>query len=275
MNTDLHFSSRTDEWATPQQFFDQLDAEFAFTLDPCATPENAKCAHYFTRDDDGLHQDWANERVFMNPPYGRTIGQWVQKAWEASPQGATVVCLLPARTDTSYWHEYCLRGEIRYVRGRMRFGSARHAAPFPSAVVIFRPDDSDDHVYQAMLPNVSVPSHPRPDPQTGLARPAADPNHSPIYSIAEMECVLPKIEIIKASEAPPPPRKLSKSAQVILAALSALKKDEVLRLQPDPGKSMRGLKTAIGRVASSNGFKLETWTDDEDQYLFARITHKP
>lgn len=155
MNTELHFSSRSDEWPTPQQFFDQLDAEFGFTLDPCATHENAKCARYFTQEDDGLRQDWSGETVFMNPPYGRTIGRWVKKAWEASRQGATVVCLVPARTDTGYWHEYCLRGEIRFVRGRLKFGLAANAAPFPSAVVTFRPNTSGDYFYQTMLPEKS------------------------------------------------------------------------------------------------------------------------
>jgi phage N-6-adenine-methyltransferase len=107
MNTGLHFSSKTDMWATPQEFYDALNAEFEFTLDPCATAENAKCAKYFTIEDDGLVQDWTGHIVFMNPPYGREIGKWVKKAAESN---ATVVCLLPARTDTRWWHDYVLGG---------------------------------------------------------------------------------------------------------------------------------------------------------------------
>ncbi|MFE4203797.1 DNA N-6-adenine-methyltransferase, partial [Aneurinibacillus aneurinilyticus] len=105
MNTAVMFSSATDEWATPQDFFDQLNEEFKFTLDPCATHESAKCARYFTEEDNGLAQDWAGEVVFMNPPYGRVLGQWVKKAFEESVKGATVVCLLPARTDTRWFHD--------------------------------------------------------------------------------------------------------------------------------------------------------------------------
>lgn len=132
------FSSATDMWETPQAFFDRLDAEFGFETDVRALPQNAKCAHFFTPAMDGLRQQWSGI-CWMNPPYGRQIGAWVKRAYEASRQGATVVCLLPARTDTKWWHEYCMRGEIRLVRGRLRFGTARTSAPFPSAVVIFRP----------------------------------------------------------------------------------------------------------------------------------------
>lgn len=105
--------SKTNEWATPQDFFDRLDEEFDFTLDPCATPENAKCSRYFTKGGDGLSQDWSGDRVFMNPPYGREIGKWVKKAYEESQKGALVVCLIPARTDTSYWHEFVIGGVLR------------------------------------------------------------------------------------------------------------------------------------------------------------------
>lgn len=135
------WSSATDEWATPQDFFDDLDAELHFTLDPCATPENAKCLRYFTREDDGLAQEWTGV-VFMNPPYGRGIGAWVRKAYESAQAGATVACLLPARTDTAWFHDYCARGEVRFVRGRLRFGGAKENAPFPSMVVVFRPPES-------------------------------------------------------------------------------------------------------------------------------------
>ena len=134
----VHFSSKTGEWETPQALFDALDAEFHFTLDPCATPENAKCGRYFTKEIDGLAQSWAGETVFMNPPYGREIGKWVRKAFEEWRRGATVVCLLPSRTDTAWWHDYCMKAtEIRFIRGRVKFVGGKYAAPFPSAIVIF------------------------------------------------------------------------------------------------------------------------------------------
>jgi phage N-6-adenine-methyltransferase len=133
---DVHFSSATDEWATPQKLFDPLNAVFHFTLDPCATSVNAKCRRYFTIVEDGLRQDWDGERVFMNPPYGRAIGDWVKKASEAN---ALVVCLLPARTDTRWWHDYVVgRGaSVSFLKGRLRFGDSTASAPFPSAIVIF------------------------------------------------------------------------------------------------------------------------------------------
>jgi phage N-6-adenine-methyltransferase len=130
-------SSLTDQWATPQEFFERLNAEFKFELDVCALPENAKCPRYFTPQQNGLTQQW-NGVCWMNPPYGRTIGQWMQKAYESSLQGATVVCLVPARTDTEWWHNFAMKGEIRFVRGRICFGKATSAAPFPSAIVVFR-----------------------------------------------------------------------------------------------------------------------------------------
>ena len=130
------FSSNTDLWETPQDFFMKLYDEFHFTLDVCAKPENTKCLSYFTPEIDGLKQKWTGV-CWMNPPYGRVIGEWVKKAYESSLNGATVVCLLPARTDTKWWHEYCMKGEIRLVRGRLKFGKSKNSAPFPSAVVIF------------------------------------------------------------------------------------------------------------------------------------------
>jgi phage N-6-adenine-methyltransferase len=137
-NMAVHFSSETDEWPTPQDFFDRLNEEFHFELDVCATHENAKCPRYFTRRENGLLQQWTGV-CWMNPPYGREIGQWVKKAYESALGGATVVCLLPSRTDTAWWHDYCMKGEIRFVRGRLKFGDASENAPFPSAVVVFRP----------------------------------------------------------------------------------------------------------------------------------------
>ncbi len=136
----VHFSSATCEWATPQWLFDELNAEFSFTLDPCATSDNAKCSKYFTIAEDGLKQSWDYHVVFVNPPYGRVIGDWMRKAWESSQRGATVVCLVPARTDTEWWYRYAMRGEIRFLKGRIKFGSSKNAAPFPSAIVVLRPE---------------------------------------------------------------------------------------------------------------------------------------
>ena len=126
------------EWETPQDFFAALHAEFGFTLDVAAQPNNAKCARYFTREDDGLTQSWTGI-CWCNPPYGKTMAQWMRKAYESAQQGATVVCLVPARTEMEWWHTYAMRGEIRYVKGRLKFGGSPYNAPFPSAVVIFRP----------------------------------------------------------------------------------------------------------------------------------------
>ena len=135
----VHYSSKTNEWATPQYLFDELDKEFNFTLDPCATDENFKCDKYFTIEDDGLIQDWSNDVVFMNPPYGRDIKHWIKKAYESHKQGATVVCLIPARTDTSYWHEFIFgkATDVRFLRGRVKFGDSKNSAPFPSAIVVY------------------------------------------------------------------------------------------------------------------------------------------
>lgn len=134
----VHFSSETDLWSTPQDFFDRLNAEWDFTLDPCCTSENRKCPRYFTKESNGLSQSWEGERVFMNPPYGRTIGAWMQKAYEESIRGKTaVVCLVPARTDTAWWHDYAMKGKITFLRGRLKFGGHKNSAPFPSAIVIF------------------------------------------------------------------------------------------------------------------------------------------
>jgi phage N-6-adenine-methyltransferase len=134
----VHFSSERQDWETPQYLFDGLNAEFGFELDFCATPETAKCQRYFTPDDDGLSQLWEGS-CWMNPPYGREIERWMRKAVESAFHGALIVCLVPARTDTRWWHKYATRGEIRYLRGRLKFGKAKNSAPFPSAIIIFRP----------------------------------------------------------------------------------------------------------------------------------------
>ncbi len=143
MNNELMFSSKTDLWSTPWNFFEKLNDEFHFTLDPCSTHENAKCYKHFTIEEDGLLQDWGNEVVFCNPPYGRQIKDWVKKAYEESQKdNTTVVMLIPARTDTIYFHEYIYhKAEIRFIKGRLKFGDAKNAAPFPSMVVIFRKDN--------------------------------------------------------------------------------------------------------------------------------------
>jgi phage N-6-adenine-methyltransferase len=134
----VHYSSETDEWATPQDLFDLLDSEFSFDLDVCALPENAKCPAYFTPEDNGLAQDWRGV-CWMNPPYGDEIKKWIGKAHQSAKKGCTVVCLVPARVDTGWWWDYCIQGEVRFLRGRLKFGGGDGNAPFPSALIIFRP----------------------------------------------------------------------------------------------------------------------------------------
>jgi phage N-6-adenine-methyltransferase len=132
----VHFSSESPEWETPQELFELLDAEFGFTLDVCATAGNAKCARFFTSEDDGLAQEWTGV-CWMNPPYGREIAAWIAKAHESGDAGATVVCLVPARTDTDWFWDHARHAEVRLLHGRLRFGEASSGAPFPSAVVVF------------------------------------------------------------------------------------------------------------------------------------------
>ncbi len=134
----IPLTSKRHDYGTPQTLFDELDAEFHFTLDPCASPDNAKCKKFYTYHDNGLNKDWSGEVVFMNPPFGREIRHWMAKAYREALNGAVVVCLIPARTDTHYWHEYAMKGEIRYIRGRITFEGMKHNAPFPSVIVIFR-----------------------------------------------------------------------------------------------------------------------------------------
>lgn len=142
--------ARADDWETPPEVFEPLNREFGFTLDVAASPHNAKCTVYLTSDQDGLISDWGTNVCWCNPPYGGAIARWIRKAWLASKYGATVVMLIPARTDTAWWHDYAARGDVRFLRGRIRFlrggipigdatkGSAK--SPFPSAVVVFRPE---------------------------------------------------------------------------------------------------------------------------------------
>ena len=131
------FSSATAEWETPHDLFAFLDKRFGFEVDVCATAENAKCARWYDKKTDGLSREWAG-RCWMNPPYGREIGAWVRKARLEAERGALVVGLLPARTDTKWWHENVTRhADVCFIAGRLRFGAAKNSAPFPSAVVVW------------------------------------------------------------------------------------------------------------------------------------------
>ena len=135
----LMFSSAKEEWSTPRDLFHLLDKKYHFTLDPCASPENAVCEKYYTKEDDGLSKDWSGEIVFCNPPYGRDIGKWVRKCYEESQNPPTVVVLLvPARTDTAWFHTYVYhRADVHFIHGRLKFGGAKHNAPFPSMIAVF------------------------------------------------------------------------------------------------------------------------------------------
>lgn len=134
------YSSSSDMWGTPQKLFDNLNKRYEFQLDVCAIAENAKCASYYSPEVDGLSQDW-NGVLWMNPPYGRGIIHWMKKAYESSrDNGATVVCLVPSRTDTKWWHEYGMKGEIHFIKGRLKFGDGENVAPFPSAIIIYGGD---------------------------------------------------------------------------------------------------------------------------------------
>ena len=146
MNRELMFSSKTDQWETPQDFFDNLNAEFHFNLDPCADEHNHKCERFYTAEQDGLSYSWGGYRVFCNPPYGRNIGKWVEKAYYESQKPDTlVVMLIPARTDTKWFHDFIYgKAEIRFVKGRLKFGNAQNSAPFPSMVVVFGAKKEDE-----------------------------------------------------------------------------------------------------------------------------------
>lgn len=141
MKTELFFSCKTDQWETPQDFFEQLDNEFHFTLDPCADETNHKCEKYFTKEQDGLAQDWSGEIVFCNPPYGRKVGKWVQKCFQEVYSGGCkcAVLLLFANTDTKWFHDWIYhKAEVRFIKGRLKFGGGRVNSPKPSMVVIFK-----------------------------------------------------------------------------------------------------------------------------------------
>lgn len=133
------YSSKTNVWETPQEFFDRLNCKYKFTTDVCALPENAKCKKFFSPETDGLLQAWKGS-CWMNPPYGRNIGQWIKKAFEAGKKDALVVALLPARTDTKWFHEFIYNKpgvSYEFVKGRLKFGKSKNAAPFPSMLVVF------------------------------------------------------------------------------------------------------------------------------------------
>lgn len=133
------FSSATGVWGTPPELFSRYNDRYGFELDVCALPSNAKCDRYFTPEDDGLTQDWAPSRCWMNPPYGKGIDRWMRKAWEEAQRGALVVCLVPSRTDTRWWHDWAMLGQVEFLRGRLRFEGGASTAPFPSAIVTYLP----------------------------------------------------------------------------------------------------------------------------------------
>lgn len=148
MNNQLHFSSATDEWATPQDLFDKLNSQFHFTLDVCASDTNHKCEQYFTIEDNALSKDWGINVCWCNPPYSKgKLKHFIKKAHEESLKGATVVCLIPSRTDTRYWQDYIwseetglLCHQIIFIKDRLKFGGHKNPAPFPSAIIIFKKD---------------------------------------------------------------------------------------------------------------------------------------
>lgn len=143
MSENVHFMSETDQWSTPQDLFDKLNGLFNFETDVCADENNTKCDKFYSVEDDGLRQDWQGV-CWCNPPYGREIPKWIEKAYTSSVENnATVVCLVLARVDTRWWHDYCVKGEMFFIKGRLKFGDAKSSAPFPSAIVIFRPKLSD------------------------------------------------------------------------------------------------------------------------------------
>lgn len=138
MINEAMFSSKKMNWGTPQKLFDTLNAEFHFTLDPCADDFNHKCEKYYTEVDDGLSKDWGTETVFCNPPYGREIAKWVKKC---SEHRGLAVMLIPARTDTRWFHEYIWMQDnvsVAFLPGRVKFEGAKNSAPFPSMIVTFR-----------------------------------------------------------------------------------------------------------------------------------------
>ncbi|MBQ6503243.1 MAG: hypothetical protein IJI57_04955 [Flexilinea sp.] len=136
----INQDSGKDDWGTPKKLFEYLDKEWHFELDPCANDRNHLCEKYYTKAEDGLSQDWEGKRVYMNPPYGRETGKWIEKAYRESVKGASVVCLIPARPDTSYWHNWIFpyASKIQFIQGRLHYSDGKEGCPFPSAIVIFQ-----------------------------------------------------------------------------------------------------------------------------------------
>jgi phage N-6-adenine-methyltransferase len=155
MNTKTMFSSATGEWSTPPGLVTAVNSVVPLDLDVCATPENAKCARYYTEQDDGLIKEWRGT-CWMNPPYGREIAHWMRKAWFTGHH-TLVVCLVPARTDTRWWHEYVIGEPILYFRGRLRFGNGKSPAPFPSALVLEGGDEELKDKVRAALTAAGYP----------------------------------------------------------------------------------------------------------------------
>ena len=142
-------SSKSNEWETPQPLFDSLNREFNFTLDPCATKETAKCDCFYTIEDNGLSKSWENEIVFMNPPYGGHTNEWIKKAYEESKRNSIIVCLIVSATDRSYWHDiiFPYANQIRFLRGRLKFGKSKFSAPFASAIIVFGKEYQEKFIY--------------------------------------------------------------------------------------------------------------------------------
>ena len=160
MNLETLFSSKSNEWSTPQYFFDKLDETYNFGLDTASTKENAKCNLYLTEEDNSLSCDWQdklnddNESIWCNPPYGRELGKWVEKAYQESTLGdSKVVMLIPSRTDTKYWHRWIFgkASKVFFIKGRLKFGGHENSAPFPSAVIVFDSTDRGETKYSTML----------------------------------------------------------------------------------------------------------------------------
>jgi phage N-6-adenine-methyltransferase len=150
MNHVAAFMSRKQDWTTPRPFFDYWNTRYNFTLDAAAEPHNALCDRYYTTEDDALTQDWEGT-VWVNPPYSAGIGKWVGKAYEEARKGATVIMLIPARTETRWWHTYVMQAaEVVLIKGRMRFGGSPINAPFPSCVVIFNPWHRGEPTFSTM-----------------------------------------------------------------------------------------------------------------------------
>lgn len=131
-------TSNTNLWSTPQDFFDACEKQYGkFDIDVCADANNTKCPVYFDKTIDGLKQIWTG-KCWMNPPYGREISKWMKKAYESAGNGTVIVCLVPARTDTKWWHDYAQHGTVTFIKGRLKFGGSKNSAPFPSALIVFR-----------------------------------------------------------------------------------------------------------------------------------------